>query len=179
MARSGPAVGGTNQLQPIPTEVRADRARRGTEVHTMLTLVGDVACHRPTGRYTPHSTGMKCFQVSHAEEQLQMAMWALSAAPLFMSNDVKAIPPASAAILLNAGVLVRCSACLLVARFLFFFGLFFCFCVCWSLLMFCAHAGRGHLPSSTLPLDNTVPATTCEGHQQRSSGPNALPVCNR
>ena len=48
---------------------------------------------------------MHCSALSHDEEQLQMAIWAMSAAPLLMSTDVGAIPPASKAILLNKGVL--------------------------------------------------------------------------
>jgi hypothetical protein len=70
-------------------------------------LVGNTNCsyNATHHAYTPHSTGMFCSSVSHDEEQLQMAMWSMSSAPLFMSTDVPAISAASKATLLNKGVL--------------------------------------------------------------------------
>jgi hypothetical protein len=35
---------------------------------------------------------MRCGPVSHAQEQTQMAMWAVFAAPLMMSNELRAGP---------------------------------------------------------------------------------------
>jgi hypothetical protein len=73
-------------------------------------LVGNTNCscatlRYPSCRFTRNSTGMSCQSVSHDEEQLQMALWSMSSAPLFMSTDVPAIPEASRAILLNRGAL--------------------------------------------------------------------------
>ena len=48
---------------------------------------------------------MHCGALSHDEEQLQMAIWSMSAAPLLMSTDVAAISATSKAILLNPGVI--------------------------------------------------------------------------
>jgi hypothetical protein len=39
--------------------------------------------------------------LTHAEEQTQMALWAISAAPMIMGNDLRNISAASKAILLN------------------------------------------------------------------------------
>ena len=68
-------------------------------------LVGNTNCSKGAQKYYPNSTGMKCFVVSHDEERLNMAIWALSAAPLFMSNHVPSIPAASKKILLNKGAI--------------------------------------------------------------------------
>ena len=70
-------------------------------------LVGNTNCsyNATHHAYTPHSTGMFCKSVSHDEEQLQMALWSISSAPLFMSTNVPAISAASKAILLNKGAL--------------------------------------------------------------------------
>ena len=43
--------------------------------------------------------------LTHAEEQTQMALWAISAAPLIMGNDLRNISAESKAILLNKGAI--------------------------------------------------------------------------
>ncbi|BFZ24206.1 hypothetical protein BsWGS_27245 [Bradybaena similaris] len=43
--------------------------------------------------------------LSPSEAQAQMAMWAIMAAPLFLSSDLRTIDPASRALILNQGVL--------------------------------------------------------------------------
>lgn len=48
---------------------------------------------------------MHCGALTFDEEQLQMAIWSMSAAPLLMSTDVGAITPKSKAILLNQEVI--------------------------------------------------------------------------
>ena len=68
-------------------------------------LVGQTECPEAEKKYTPTSTGMKCDPIAHDEEQLQMALWAMSHAPLFISNHVPSIPASSSAILLNKAVL--------------------------------------------------------------------------
>lgn len=70
-----------------------------------MLLAGNTNCSKAAQKYTPTSTGMKCFAVSLDEQRLQMAIWAMSAAPLFMSTHVPSIPAASRAILLNKGAL--------------------------------------------------------------------------
>merc|ERR1712022_14418 len=43
--------------------------------------------------------------LTHAEEQTQMAIWAMVSAPLMMSNDLTCVPASSKEILLNKDVL--------------------------------------------------------------------------
>jgi hypothetical protein len=57
--------------------------------------------------YTPHSTGMACDAVSHDEEQLQMALWAISSAPLFMSTHVRG-PVQSSPVQSSPALLTSC-----------------------------------------------------------------------
>eukprot|EP01047_Picozoa_sp_COSAG01_P037120 COSAG01_NODE_2930_length_6835_cov_82.625891_5_plen_282_part_00 len=70
-------------------------------------LIGNTNCsyNATHHAYTPHSTGMFCNAVSHAEELLQMAIWSISSAPLFMSTHVPSIPSDSKHILQNRGAL--------------------------------------------------------------------------
>ena len=68
-------------------------------------LVGQTDCPAAEKKFTPTSTGMYCNPITHDEEQLQMALWAMSHAPLFISNHVPSIPASSSSILLNKAVL--------------------------------------------------------------------------
>ncbi|XP_050416483.1 alpha-N-acetylgalactosaminidase [Patella vulgata] len=45
------------------------------------------------------------FGLSHNQERYQMAMWAIMASPLYMSNDLRRVPEDSKAILLNRNVI--------------------------------------------------------------------------
>ena len=45
------------------------------------------------------------FGLSHSEEQTQFALWAIFAAPLFMSNDLRAISTESKEILQNREII--------------------------------------------------------------------------
>ena len=65
-----------------------------------MLLVGQTNCSAQAQK-----NGMHCGALSHDEEQLQMAIWSMSAAPLLMSTDVAAISATSKAILLNPGVI--------------------------------------------------------------------------
>ena len=58
-----------------------------------------VLCARPSAKSIEQAqkNGMKCGALTHDEEQLQMAIWSMSAAPLLMSTDVGAISQASIA----------------------------------------------------------------------------------
>jgi hypothetical protein len=49
--------------------------------------------------------GLHCGSLTADEEKTQLAVWAMSAAPLFMSNDLPAVPAASRDLLLNKEVL--------------------------------------------------------------------------
>jgi len=59
-----------------------------------MLLVGAVSQGRDGGK-----KGERC--VSHAEEQTQMAIWAISASPLIMGNDLRNVSAESKAILFN------------------------------------------------------------------------------
>ena len=65
-----------------------------------MLLVGNTPCPASAAK-----AGMHCGQLTHDEEQTQMAIWSLASAPLLMSNDLASVPAASRAILLNAEVL--------------------------------------------------------------------------
>ena len=45
------------------------------------------------------------FALSHDQERVQMAVWAILAAPLLMSNDLRNIRPESRALLLNRNLI--------------------------------------------------------------------------
>eukprot|EP00038_Savillea_parva_P012280 m.203539 g.203539 ORF g.203539 m.203539 type:complete len:494 (-) comp22148_c0_seq1:61-1542(-) len=49
--------------------------------------------------------GMHCNNISVAEERTQMALWAVIAAPMLMSNDLRAIPKHSLDLLLNKEII--------------------------------------------------------------------------
>ena len=65
-----------------------------------MLIVGNTACSAVSVR-----NGLHCGSLTHAEEQSQMAIWAVGAAPLFMSNDLRNVSKASKAILLNRHLL--------------------------------------------------------------------------
>merc|ERR1712059_47437 len=65
-----------------------------------MLLVGNTPCSAQAKK-----DGMHCGQLTHDEEQTQMAIWAMASAPLFMSNDLTAMSSSSKAILLNREVL--------------------------------------------------------------------------
>ena len=49
--------------------------------------------------------GLHCNSLTADEEKTQLAVWAMASAPLFMSNDLPAVPKASRELLLNKEVL--------------------------------------------------------------------------
>jgi alpha-galactosidase len=54
----------------------------------------------------PHyKDGMSCNSLTHDEEKTNMAIWAMSSAPMQISVDVLAVPAASKAILLNKEII--------------------------------------------------------------------------
>lgn len=61
-----------------------------------MLLVGQTTC----SNISEHN-GMHCGPVTPTQEQTQMAMWAIFAAPLMMSNDLQAVGSASRALLTN------------------------------------------------------------------------------
>ena len=63
-------------------------------------LVGSTPCSDAARK-----SGMSCSVLTHDEEQTQMALWSMASAPLQMSNDLRAVPAASRAILLNREVI--------------------------------------------------------------------------
>lgn len=63
--------------------------------------IGNTNCSAAAKKFHPHSTGMSCGVATHAEERLQMALWAMASAPLFMSTDVRNMSASSRAILQN------------------------------------------------------------------------------
>lgn len=65
-----------------------------------MLLTGNTPCSP-----TDTANGMKCGQLLPHEEETQMAIWAMASAPLFMSNDLLAVPAASKALLQNKAVL--------------------------------------------------------------------------
>ena len=59
--------------------------------------------------------GMSCDNLTHDEEKTNMAIWAMSSAPMQISVDVKAVPAASKANLQNKEIIAvdqvsRCDA---------------------------------------------------------------------
>jgi len=80
-------------------QFRGVAGRGGWHDPDML-LVGQTNCSAQAQK-----NGMHCGALTFDEEQLQMAIWSMSAAPLLMSTDVGAITPKSKAILLNQEVI--------------------------------------------------------------------------
>lgn len=72
--------------------------RPGTFPDADMLIVGNSPCPGAKG-------GNHCHKLTHDEEQTQMAIWALAAAPLFMSTDLRHVPASSKAILLNRELL--------------------------------------------------------------------------
>merc|ERR1712032_669913 len=66
-----------------------------------MLLVGNAPC---TSSQHPLQ-GLQDKNLTHEEEQTQMAIWAMVSAPLMMSNDLTCLPESSKAILLNRDVL--------------------------------------------------------------------------
>lgn len=66
-----------------------------------MLLVGNAPCDSSTRPLL----GIQDKNLTHNEEQTQMAIWAMVSAPLFMSNDLACLPLSSKAILLNREVL--------------------------------------------------------------------------
>ena len=62
-----------------------------------MLIVGNTPC--------PGARGNHCHSLTHDQEQTQMAIWAIAAAPLFFSTDLRHVPAASKAILLNKELL--------------------------------------------------------------------------
>lgn len=62
-----------------------------------MLLLGQTACSEIS-----EQNGMHCGPVTPTQEQTQMAMWAIFAAPLMMSNDLQAVSSSSRAFLTNA-----------------------------------------------------------------------------
>jgi hypothetical protein len=65
-----------------------------------MLLAGETPCSAAAT-----AAGMKCDVLPLAEQQTQLAIWALASAPLQLSADLTAIPPESLALLTNRGVL--------------------------------------------------------------------------
>jgi len=63
-------------------------------------LVGNTPCSAAAAK-----DGMSCKNLTHAEEQTQMALWSMASAPLQMSNDLTAVSQQSKAILQNKAVI--------------------------------------------------------------------------
>lgn len=61
-----------------------------------MLLIGNTPCN---------ISGMSCNNLTHDEERTNMAIWAIAAAPLQISVDVMAVPPASKAILQNKEII--------------------------------------------------------------------------
>jgi hypothetical protein len=65
-----------------------------------MLLLGQTPCSAEDQK-----NGMHCNSLTHDEEKTQLAVWAMASAPLFMSNDLPNVPPASKALLLNRELL--------------------------------------------------------------------------
>lgn len=63
-------------------------------------IVGNTPCSA-----AGQKDGMSCQNLTHDEEQTQMALWSMASAPLQMSNDLKAVSGESKAILQNQAVI--------------------------------------------------------------------------
>lgn len=63
-------------------------------------IVGNTPCSAAGAK-----GGMSCNNLTHAEEETQMALWSMASAPLQMSNDLKAVSAESKAILQNRAVI--------------------------------------------------------------------------
>ena len=71
-------------------------ARPGAFPDPDMLLVGQTACSTIS-----QQQGMHCRAITPAQEQTQMALWAIFAAPLMMSNDLEAVSSTSRAMLTN------------------------------------------------------------------------------
>jgi hypothetical protein len=72
-----------------------------------MLIVGNTPCSAVSVQ-----NGMHCGTFTTTQEQTQMALWAVFAAPLLMSNDLRAVPASSRAILQNPEVSpLRCAVC--------------------------------------------------------------------
>ena len=71
-------------------------ARPGAFADPDMLLVGQTTCSTVSKQQ-----GMHCRAVTTAQEQTQMALWAIFAAPLMMSNDLAAVSTTSRALLTN------------------------------------------------------------------------------
>jgi hypothetical protein len=69
-------------------------ARPGTFADPDMLLLGQTSCSAVS-----RANGMHCGPVTPRQEQTQMAMWAIFAAPLMMSNDLSAVSASSRALL--------------------------------------------------------------------------------
>ena len=71
-----------------------EAARPGTFADPDMLLIGQTTCSGVS-----RANGMHCGPISSTQEQTQMAMWAIFAAPLMMSNDLPSVGTASHALL--------------------------------------------------------------------------------
>jgi alpha-galactosidase len=65
-----------------------------------MLLIGNTPCS-----VAGQKAGMSCANLTHDEEKMNMAIWAMASAPLQISVDVKAVPAASKAILQNKEII--------------------------------------------------------------------------
>ena len=72
-------------------------ARPGTFADPDMLLVGQTTCSSIS-----RANGMHCGPITPTQEQTQMAMWAIFAAPLMMSNDLPSVSAHARALLTNA-----------------------------------------------------------------------------
>ena len=77
--------------------VAASLTRNAPSHQPDMLIVGNTPC--------PGARGNHCHSLTHDQEQTQMAIWAIAAAPLFFSTDLRHVPAASKAILLNKELL--------------------------------------------------------------------------
>ncbi len=73
--------------------VAASLTRNAPSHQPDMLVVGNTPC--------PGARGNHCHSLTHDQEQTQMAIWAISASPLIMGNDMRNVSATSKAILLN------------------------------------------------------------------------------